>query len=210
LPPTISSPPANEPASSLGHGPASSPPKEPANSPGHGPANSPAADGSSDGTASPPTYLFPPKETSLRRFPPKLIINLNETPCPSNSFNVYTYNWKRVTIVAGRFDRNGWNKRQAIIILHIMANNDTPFKPVIIFNGQRIVLAKEQPYYNLRVKMHFNPTVYHNEEMFLQWLENVYQPYITKNAYNKEESLMIMDAAAFYKTPAVIKFIYEA
>jgi hypothetical protein len=58
--------------------------------------------------------------------------------------------------------------------------------------------------------VHFNPTAYHNEEIFLQWLEDVYQPYIAKNAYDKEESLMVMDAAAFYKTPAVIKFIYEA
>jgi hypothetical protein len=69
--------------------------------------------------------------------------------------------------MAGKFDRNGWNKRQATIIFHIMANNDTPFKPVIIFNGQGTVLAKEQPYCNFRVEMRFNPTAYHNEEMFL-------------------------------------------
>jgi hypothetical protein len=112
--------------------------------------------------------------------------------------------------VAGRSDRNGWDKRQATIILHVMANGDTPFKPVIIFHGQGTVLAKEQPYYDPRVEVHFNPTAYHNEEMFLQWLEDVYQPYIAKNAHDREESLVVMDAAAFHKTPAVMKFIDEA
>jgi hypothetical protein len=115
-----------------------------------------------------------------------------------------------VITVAGKSDRNSWNKRQATIILHIMANGDTPFKPVIIFHGQRTVLAKEQPYYDPRVEVHFNPTAYHNEEMFLQWLEDVYQPYIAKNAHDKEESLVVMDAAAFHETPAVMKFINEA
>jgi hypothetical protein len=173
-------------------------------------ANSPAADGSSDGTASPFTYLFPPKETSFRRFPPKLIINLDETPLPFEFLSGYTYDWKGVTTVAGRSDRSGWDKRQATIILHIMANGDIPFKPVIIFYGQGTVLAKEQFYYDPRVEVYFNPTAYYNEEMFLQWLKDVYQPYIAKNAYGKEESLVVMDAAAFYKIPAIMKFFHEA
>jgi hypothetical protein len=167
LPPIISSPPANGPTSSPDYGPANSPPKEPASSPVHNPANSPAVNGSSNGTASPPTYLFPPKKTSLRRFPSKLIINLNETPLPFEFLSGYTYNWKKVTTIAGRSDRNSWNKRQATIILYIMANGNTPFKPVIIFYGQRTVLAKKQSYYNPKIEVHFNPTAYHNEEMFL-------------------------------------------
>jgi hypothetical protein len=114
LPPIISSPPANGPTSSPDYGPASSPPKKPASSPVHNPAsspamaraNSPAADGSSNGTASPPIYLFPPKKTFFRRFPPKLIINLNEIPLPFEFLSGYIYDWKGVTIVAGRSDRN--------------------------------------------------------------------------------------------------------
>jgi hypothetical protein len=159
-----------------------------------------------------PTYLFIPKKTLFRRFPPKLIVNLNETPLPFEFLSGYTYDWKKVTTVAGKSDRNGWNKRQAIIILHIIANGNTPFKPVIIFHGQRTVLAKEQPYYDPRVEVHFNPTVYHNEEMFLKWLKDVYQPYIADNANadGKKENLVIMDAAAFHKIPAVMKFLHEA
>jgi hypothetical protein len=156
-----------------------------------------------------PTYVTP-KKTSLRRFPPKLIVNLDETPLPFEFFSGYTYDWKGVTTVAGKSDRSGWDKRQAIIILHIMANNDTPFKPVIIFHGQGTVLAKEQPYYDLKVEVHFNPTAYHNEEMFLRWLEDVYQPYVADNADGNEENLVVMDAAAFHKTPAVMKFLHEA
>jgi hypothetical protein len=170
----------------------------------------PSANNPANKAADELTYLFTPKKTSFRRFPPKLIVNLNETPLPFEFLSSYTYNWKGVTTVAGKLDRSGWDKRQAIIILYIMANGDTPFKPVIIFYGQGTVLAKEQPYYDLRVEVYFNPTAYHNEEIFLKWLEDVYQPYIANNAHGEEESLVIMDAAAFHKTPAVMKFLYEA
>jgi hypothetical protein len=156
-----------------------------------------------------PTYVTP-KNISFRRFPPKLIVNLDETPLPFEFLSGYTYDWKEVTTMAGKSDRSGWNKRQATIILHIMANGDTSFKPVIIFYGQGTVLAKEQPYYDLRVEVHFNPTAYHNKEMFLRWLEDVYQPYVADNADGNEESLVVMDAAVFYKTFAVMKFLYEA
>jgi hypothetical protein len=115
-----------------------------------------------------------------------------------------------VTIVAGKSDRSSWDKRQATIILHTMASGDISFKPVIIFHGQGTVLAKEQPYYDPRVEVHFNPTAYHNEEMFLRWLEDVYQPYVADNADGNKESLVVMDAAAFHKTPAVMKFLHEA
>jgi hypothetical protein len=145
-----------------------------------------------------PTYVTP-KKTSLRRFPPKLIVNLNETPLPFEFLSGYTYDWKKVTTVAGKSNRNGWNKRQAIIILHIMANGDTPFKPVIIFHGQGTVLAKNQPYYDPGVEMHFNSTAYHNEEMFLRWLKDVYHPYIADNADGNKKSLVVMDTAAFHK-----------
>jgi hypothetical protein len=71
-------------------------------------------------------------------------------------------------------------------------------------------MAKEQPYCNPRVEVHFNPTAYHNEEIFLKWLKHVYQPYIADNAHSEEESLVVMDAAVFHKIPTVMKFLYEA
>jgi hypothetical protein len=161
-------------------------------------------------TTEEPTYLFTPKKTSLRRFPPNLIVNLDETPLPFQFLSGYTYNWKGVTTVAGKSDRSGWNKRQATIILHIMANGDITFESIVIFHGRGTVPEREKPYYDPRVEVHFNPTAYHNEEMFLRWLENVYQPYIANHASGKEESLVVMDAAAFHKTPAVMEFLHEA
>jgi hypothetical protein len=65
--------------------------------------------------------------------------------------------WKKVTTMAGKSDHNSWNKRQAIIILHIIANGDTLFKPILIFHGQGTVIAKEQLRYNPRVDVYFNP-----------------------------------------------------
>jgi hypothetical protein len=93
-----------------------------------------------------------------------------------------------------------------------MANDNIPFKPVIIFLNRETVLNKKQPYYDPRVEMHFNPKAYNNEEMFLKWLKNVYQPYIANNAdaNSKKENLIIMDAATFHKTPAVMKFFHKA
>jgi hypothetical protein len=36
--------------------------------------------------------------------------------------------------MAGKSNRNSWYKQQVIVILHIVANGDTSFKPVIIFH----------------------------------------------------------------------------
>jgi hypothetical protein len=154
--------------------------------------------------------LLPPKKLSLRRYSSKLILNVDETPLPFEFLSGYTYDWKGVTIVAGKSDRSGWNKRQAIIVLHIMANGDTSFKPVLIFYGQGTVITKEQPHYDPRVDVYFNLIAYHNEEMFLEWLEDIYQPYIASQAGEGEESMVVMDAAAFHKIPPIMKFLLEA
>jgi hypothetical protein len=91
-----------------------------------------------------------------------------------------------------------------------MVNGDTPFKPILIFHGQGTVMVKEQPRYDPRVDVYFNPTAYYNEEMFPEWLEDTYQPYIASQAGEGEESMVVMDAAAFHKTPPIMKFLHEA
>jgi hypothetical protein len=154
--------------------------------------------------------LLPPKKLSLRRYPSKLILNVDETPLPFEFLSGYTYDWKEMTTVAGKSDRSGWNKRQVTIVLHIMANGDTPFKPILIFYGQRTVMIKDQPRYNPRVDVYFKPTTYHNKEMFLKWLEDTYQPYIASQAGEGEKSMVVMDAAAFHKTPPIMKFLRKA
>jgi hypothetical protein len=91
-----------------------------------------------------------------------------------------------------------------------MANDNTPFKLIFIFYGQRTIMAKEQPRYNPRVNVYFNPTAYYNKKMFLEWLEDIYQPYIASQAREGEESMVVMDAAVFHKTPLIMKFLHKA
>jgi hypothetical protein len=71
-------------------------------------------------------------------------------------------------------------------------------------------MVKKQPRYNPRVNVYFNPTAYHNEEMFLKWLKDTYQPYIASQTGEGEESMMVMNAAAFHKIRPIIKFLHEA
>jgi hypothetical protein len=93
-----------------------------------------------------------------------LIINLDETPLPFEFLSGYSYDFKGARTVAGKSDRSSWDKRQATIILYIMADSSTSFKPMVIFYGKRIVANWEN--YNDRVDVHFNDTTYNNEELF--------------------------------------------
>jgi hypothetical protein len=145
------------------------------------------------------------KTNFLRRFPLNLIINLNETPLPFEFLSGYSYDFKDARIIAGKSDRNGWDKRQATIILYIMANGSTSFKPVIIFYGKGTVATREN--YDERVEVYFNETAYNNEKLFHAWLRDIYQPYVTQQAYNNEESLIVMNAALFHKTENILDFI---
>jgi hypothetical protein len=109
------------------------------------------------------------KQSSLRRFPTNLIINLDETPPPFEFLSRYSYDFKGALTVAGKFERNGWDKRQATIILYIMADGNRPFKPVIIFDGKGTVAKREN--YDARVQIECNETAYNNEGLFQQWLD---------------------------------------
>jgi hypothetical protein len=145
------------------------------------------------------------KQTSVRRFPSNLITNLDETPLHFEFLNGYSYDFKGATTAAGKSERSGWDKRQATIVLYIMADGSTPFKPVIIFHGKGTVARRE--HYDDRVDVHFNETAYNNEDLFRTWLQNIYQLYVTQQACGIEESLIVMDAAAFHKTEAIRTFI---
>jgi hypothetical protein len=103
----------------------------------------------------------------LRKFPNYLIINLDETPFSFELLNGYLYDFKGVKTVAGKSERSSWNKRQAIIILYIMADGSTSFKPVVIFHGKGTIAKRES--YDERVEIHFNKTVYNNEELSYSW-----------------------------------------
>jgi hypothetical protein len=127
----------------------------------------------------------------MRLCPNNLIVNLDETPLPFEFLNGYTYDFKGVRTVAGKSDRSGWDKRQATVVLYIMADGSTPFKPVITFHGKETVAKRG--HYDDRVEVHFNETAYNNEGLFHHWLRNTYQPYVTRTACGLEQSLIVMD-----------------
>jgi hypothetical protein len=104
------------------------------------------------------------KTQSFQRYPIRLIVNLDETPFSFKFLNGYTYKVQGKKTIAGKSERSGWGKRQATIILYIMANGDTPFKPVVIFHGKGTITSRER--YDPRVKVYFNETAYNNEKLF--------------------------------------------
>jgi hypothetical protein len=142
----------------------------------------------------------PSKPCSLRRFSTRLIINFDETPLPFEFLEGYTYDIRGTKTIAGKSERSGWGKSQATIILYIMANGDTPLTPVVIFHGKGIVASREN--YDSRVDVHFNETAYNNEELFSQWLKDVYIPYA-----DGDNSMMVMDVAIFHRTEGILDLL---
>jgi hypothetical protein len=145
------------------------------------------------------------KPHSLRKFPNYLIINLDETPLPFEFLNGYSYNFKGVKTVAGKSERSGWKKRQATIILYIMADGSTPFKPVVIFHGKGTVSKREN--YDKTVEINFNETAYNNEGLFHSWLRDTFEPYVAGVIKAGKTSLIVMDSASFHKTEGILTFI---
>jgi hypothetical protein len=151
--------------------------------------------------------IFTPfgKQHSLRKFPNYLIINLDKTLFPFEFLNDYSYNFKGVKTVAGKSERSGWDKRQATIILYIMTDSSTPFKPVVIFHGKGTIAKREN--YERTVEIHFDETAYNNEELFHNWLRDTFEPYVAGIIKAGEMSLIVMDAASFHKTEGILTFI---
>jgi hypothetical protein len=91
---------------------------------------------------------------------------------PFGFLNGYSYDFKGVHTMAGKFERSGWDKRQITIILYIMADGSTSFKPVLIFHGKGNMAKRES--YDDRVDVYFNETAYNNEKLFHRWLQDIY------------------------------------
>jgi hypothetical protein len=124
---------------------------------------------------------------------------------PFEFFEGYTYDIRDAKTIAGKSERSGWGKRQATIIFYIMANGDTSFRPVVIFHGKGIIASREN--YNLRVNVYFNEIAYNNEELFSQWLKDVYIPYIKEEAKAYEENMLVMNVATFHKTKNILALL---
>jgi hypothetical protein len=86
-----------------------------------------------------------------------------------------------------------------------MANGDTSFRPVVIFHGKRIIASQEN--YDPRVNVYFNEIAYNNEELFSQWLKDVYISYIEEEAKAYEESMLVMNVATFHKIKDILALL---
>ncbi|KAI1818975.1 DDE superfamily endonuclease-domain-containing protein [Xylaria intraflava] len=146
------------------------------------------------------SLLSSPEHQSFRKFPLSRIINLDETPMPFEFLNGYTYDHKGARSVEGKSDRSGWDKRQATLILLILADGSykAELRPVIIFHGEGNAKSKEEDRYHSQVIVKFNTKAYNNADLLADWIDN------NLGAYTKQrDSLLVMDVAAFHKTEAI-------
>ena len=72
--------------------------------------------------------------------------------------------------------RSGWGKRQATLILYILADGSKPLKPKLMFHGtpDGNLLRAEQPMYDPSVTVEFDQKTYSNEVCFVRWAEEEY------------------------------------
>ncbi|KAI0855431.1 DDE superfamily endonuclease-domain-containing protein [Xylaria cubensis] len=146
----------------------------------------------------------PVEGISFRRFSNHLIVNMDETPLPFEFLDGYTYDHKGTKSVNGRSDRSGWGKRQATLVLAILADGSyvEELIPLLIFHGKGKVFDEESPAYHPGVCVKFNETAYNNEELFEEWIKERLLVYTAGR-----ESLLVMDSAAFHLTEQIRKVL---
>ncbi|RFU25380.1 hypothetical protein B7463_g10948, partial [Scytalidium lignicola] len=137
------------------------------------------------------------------------ILNMDETPIPFEHLDGYSYDMVSTRTVSGCTDRSGWNKRQATLILYIYANGIQRIKPKLIFYGiagaSGQIYNKEKHLYYPGVTVEFNSTVYNNEELFMQWID---EELIL--IANQIDTLLVMDVAIFHKTDLILERLKSA
>ncbi|KAK9788960.1 putative SAP domain-containing protein [Seiridium cardinale] len=121
---------------------------------------------------------IPPQINPLpHRFQPKFIINLDETPMPFELLDGYTYAFLSSKTVVAKTGRSGWGNRQLTLIPYITADGEDHFDWWVIFHGTPTneggkILAREQRYYALGIKVKFNDTAWNNEVLMEEWIES--------------------------------------
>ncbi|KZL84919.1 pogo transposable element with krab domain-like [Colletotrichum incanum] len=127
------------------------------------------------------------------RFPTHRSINFDETPIPFEYLDGLAWADKGARTVAGKTGRSGWRKRQPTLILCIFADVIQRILPRLIFHGKPSSLGcqtegNEGSKYSSQITFEFNDTAYNNE-----YLLDAGQEY-----------LLVMDVAAFHKTPSIL------
>ncbi|RYO84901.1 hypothetical protein DL766_009945 [Monosporascus sp. MC13-8B] len=132
---------------------------------------------------------------------------MDETPLPFEYVDGYTYSLKGLRSVTAKSDRSGWDKRQATLVLFIWADGRgrERLKPMIIFRGapgeRSQIPDEEKKQYAAGVKVLFNEKAYNNEEIMTSIVNDLGE------YADGEDTLLVMDVAAFHKTPKLMELL---
>ncbi|RYP24437.1 hypothetical protein DL765_000457 [Monosporascus sp. GIB2] len=132
---------------------------------------------------------------------------MDKTPLPFEYVDGYTYNLKGLRTVTAKSDRSRWDKRQATLILFIWADGRgrQRLKPIIIFRGvpgnRSQIPDEEKKQYATGVKVLFNEKAYNNEKVITDIVKDIGE------YADNEDTLLVMDVAAFHKTPALMELL---
>ena len=141
---------------------------------------------------------------SYWRFRLSNILNMDEVPISFEFFEGYSYHLKGERTISGSTGNSSWSKRQATLVLYIFADGVPRLKPKLIFHGTPggPIERAEKDLYDKRVSIEFNETAYNNEDLFTKWLDD---ELLNPDVLGGRDSLLVMDHAAFHKTPDVLQ-----
>lgn len=101
------------------------------------------------------------------------IYNMDQTPLPFEFLRGRIYEFKGKKTVWVRSLRSSWTKRQATLMITACADGILRMRPLIIFRGNDQCYNVERTSYDQRVRVIFNSKAYSNEEVTLEWIQQV-------------------------------------
>jgi len=148
--------------------------------------------------------LTPFLETVLQplvsRFLESNICNLDETPIPYEYLEGKTYDVKGEKTIWAKQSQNGWDKRQASLVLCVFADGVPRVPPMVIFRGKGERLGQEREQYHPGVEVEFNAKAYMNDQLFLRYIDTYLIPVL-----GGRPTLFALDLMGSHKTPAVLE-----
>jgi len=138
-------------------------------------------------------------QTPVSRFEESNICNLDETPIPFEYWEGKTYDIVGEKTIWAKASQNGWDRRQASLVLCVFADGAPRVSPTIIFRGKGERLGREQEQYHPGVSVEFNEKAYMNHQLFLRYIEEQLVPVL-----GGRPTLFAIDLMGSHKTPAVL------
>ncbi|RPB06020.1 DDE-domain-containing protein [Choiromyces venosus 120613-1] len=137
---------------------------------------------------------------AVGRFEESNICNLDETPILFEYLEGKTYDTIGQKTIWAKAGQNGWDKRQASLVLCIFVDGILRVPSMIIFCGKGERLGREQSDYHPGVEVEFNEKAYMNDSLFLRYIEEQLVPVL-----GGRPTLFAIDLMGSHKTPAVLE-----